>query len=256
MSYFSLAVISKHPEDVEQLLAPYQETSEGPFAEFVDETMELLDQYENHTVPYLIDSRGDLILNNRYGFNKLKNEGEPVLEIAFKDYYRTFEEFVEDYFDDSYSNLEGRYGYYSNPNAKWDWWVVGGRWSGDLASKDGTYEDLLQLKDLDMSLDQETYQDSILFWEESVEPEDSDYPFRKCYINQWPSKEDYAREQATFSTYALLTEDGEWHEPGQVGYFGSSSATEKSTAAFKTFLQEYIEQSDPEYYITLVDCHI
>jgi hypothetical protein len=33
----------------------------------------------------------------------------------------------------------GDWGYMHNPNAKWDWFSVGGRWSGSLQLKDGCY---------------------------------------------------------------------------------------------------------------------
>lgn len=35
-----------------------------------------------------------------------------------------------------YKLENGRWGYWHNPNAKWDWsWVVGGRWSGSMLAK-------------------------------------------------------------------------------------------------------------------------
>ena len=35
---------------------------------------------------------------------------------------------MEEYFGYSFHEQEGAYGYYSNPNAKWDWYQIGGRW--------------------------------------------------------------------------------------------------------------------------------
>jgi hypothetical protein len=32
----------------------------------------------------------------------------------------------------------GNWGYWYNPNAKWDWWVIGGRWKGFLVTKPNT----------------------------------------------------------------------------------------------------------------------
>lgn len=42
------------------------------------------------------------------------------------------------------------YGYMStyNPNSKWDWFQVGGRWAGHLDGKDGQQHDVLQFKDI------------------------------------------------------------------------------------------------------------
>lgn len=33
----------------------------------------------------------------------------------------------------------GRFGSYTNPNARWDWWSLGGRWSGTLKVKSGRW---------------------------------------------------------------------------------------------------------------------
>lgn len=39
---------------------------------------------------------------------------------------------------------------FTNPNKKWDWWTVGGRWSGYLKGKDGQQHDSLRKKDIDI----------------------------------------------------------------------------------------------------------
>lgn len=46
-----------------------------------------------------------------------------------------------------------RLGYYStyNPNSKWDWWTVGGRWSGYFPLKDGTTCDRAKKGDIDFA---------------------------------------------------------------------------------------------------------
>lgn len=36
-----------------------------------------------------------------------------------------------------YEMRDGKWTRYTNPNAQWDWWVVGGRWSGMLRAKPG-----------------------------------------------------------------------------------------------------------------------
>lgn len=37
----------------------------------------------------------------------------------------------------------------TNPNRKWDWWVIGGRWSNALVLKDGSTADSALMKDVD-----------------------------------------------------------------------------------------------------------
>jgi len=69
--------------------------------------------------------------------------------------YDTVEEYLQDHHGFTSSNKDGAYGYYSNPEAKWDWWVTGGRWSGFLKSKPGAEYgekrcDSLEVGDLDI----------------------------------------------------------------------------------------------------------
>lgn len=57
-------------------------------------------------------------------------------EIPLTEYYPDFETYAKDY--EGYSKRDektGRYGYWENPNKKWDWWEVGGRWAGKLRIK-------------------------------------------------------------------------------------------------------------------------
>lgn len=101
--------------------------------------------------------------------------------------YMTFREFAEDYYSyevlpegvDSYMSLDDlelqpeyedpnvvgdfdyndfKYGYITrddrvirrtNPNAKWDWYVIGGRWDGVLVQKDGQGTNTARHKDID-----------------------------------------------------------------------------------------------------------
>ncbi|WP_275372818.1 hypothetical protein [Clostridium tertium] len=56
-------------------------------------------------------------------------------------------------------------------------------------------------------------------------------------------------------TYAVLTKDGKWHEPGEMLWFGISSASEEQKENFDPdkIIREDANRND---YIVLVDCHI
>lgn len=109
MSHFTVMVIG---ENVDAQLAPFQENNMGDcppeYMEFNDMTDEVRDEYD-----------------------ELGADG--------KEKYPTFELYVEDYHGYKAHEIDGetRYGYYENPNAKWDWYQVGGRWSGFLKLKAG-----------------------------------------------------------------------------------------------------------------------
>lgn len=64
----------------------------------------------------------------------------------FSDMYSSFKEFLKDYA----GHEENEIGYWTNDNAKWDWWQIGGRWKDLLKKKDGTECNFCQVKDLDL----------------------------------------------------------------------------------------------------------
>lgn len=97
MSHFTVLVIG---DNAENQLIPFEEQTKNPkFTEFKDCTQEVIDGYT--------DER--------------------------KKEYKTIEVFAREYF--GYSVSDGKYGYIRNPNAKWDWYVLGGRWVNTLKLK-------------------------------------------------------------------------------------------------------------------------
>jgi hypothetical protein len=59
------------------------------------------------------------------------------VKVPVKEIYPTFEIFMRDYAGLNNKNKFKRYGYWSNPRAKWDWYQIGGRWSGTFKLKPG-----------------------------------------------------------------------------------------------------------------------
>lgn len=96
---------------LEALLAPYDEDPKDQrFLAFNDKTDEAFKKYDTAS----------------------NYEGVP-----YKSLYKTFDAFCRK--EEGYTlNAEGKYGYESNPNAKWDWWSIGGRWLGFFPVKEGT----------------------------------------------------------------------------------------------------------------------
>jgi hypothetical protein len=41
-----------------------------------------------------------------------------------------FEEYAREWHGRTERMIPNRFGYWQNPNAKWDWYEVGGRWAG------------------------------------------------------------------------------------------------------------------------------
>ncbi|GMX64464.1 hypothetical protein Elgi_37330 [Paenibacillus elgii] len=223
------------------------------------------------------------------GMIRVKLIEEPK-EISLKEYYNNdFELFIKEWAGYKEKDLEtGKYGYWENPNAKWDWFQVGGRWSGLLKIKEkatsgvtGTRSwtneaanipedkvDSAKVKDIDFSLDIKKYNDNLRFWELIVDgdtPRNSEEEtiikrnFNKpdYYSNRYENKEQFAKLSSEFGTYAVITPDGQWHSKGDMGWWGASSETDEEAKQWnKSFKETFIDNADPEWTLTVVDCHI
>lgn len=121
------------------------------------------------------------------------------------EYYAT--EFVEDP-DCDFDYAEGKRGYWVNPDAKWDWWTEGGRWSDLLHVESGAV-----------------------------------------------SRAKVSEIENEFTTWAVLTLQGEWVEPGRVIWFGASTASEEDEREWESSYKErFLTEAD--LFVTIVDCHI
>ena len=104
-----------------------------------------------------------------------------------------------------------------NPESKWDWYSVGGRWDG-----------FLHYKDADPGLEKTN----------------------EAYIHELDM--DYLLEHIPF---CFVTEDGEWREKGEMGWWGSVS-NEKPKYSWKQQFVDYVKSLDSDCLVTVVDFHI
>ena len=227
MSHFTVAVFSTDG-DYESLLAPFNEQDENYF-EFqpCDETEEELKKTYNE-------------VKEQYG-------------------YKNFEEYMKEYH--GYERLRGKWGYQCNPDAKWDWYQEGGRWNGELRTKDGEAVNDGMVGDIDWSADPVEAEKAKRFWEGYVEgkPQDGeeydDFWKPEYYIDQYKTKEAYMESQSKARPFAMITSEGEWIETGSMGWFGMSDATSDSRKTFTQIFDEYV-QNHPDEYVNWIDCHI
>ena len=171
-------------------------------------------------------------------------------------------------FDTSEHDNEGNLYYLGNNNAKWDWYEIGGRWSNILKKLDGTRCDECEVKDLDLSLDTELYNEAKRFWEVVVDnqpltdverPSDFFTMYKpEYYTEMYGDRDNFAKSYASFNTFAMLL-DGEWYEQGKMGWFAMSDTTKESLEKFTDFMDKTLRElkkTHPHATVTLVDCHI
>ena len=123
-----------------------------------------------------------------------------------------------------------------NPQSKWDWWVVGGRWGGMWRFK-----------------------------------EPVDYPHLGTEASTFGMNEDAAKALATDcgrvsdiapetfdSTWGYIDLEGQWHEKGQMGWFGLSDAdeTDNGEKRWKKQYLDWIASLPKDAWVVNIDCHI
>lgn len=119
-----------------------------------------------------------------------------------------------------------------NPKSKWDWYQVGGRWSGMLRAKPGKTGILGERSwtNEDAKIAPE-YFDSMLKGDVDWDHED----------------------MKDFATFAVIDRDGNWIEQGSMGWWGCVSDENKDWT--DTFKRIFDDIKDNER-ITVIDCHI
>src|SRR5581483_965105 len=159
MSHFTVLVVTDRSDDdaITQALVPFQEhacTGECPkeYMEFNETETEYRQEYETGSRKMYRSPAGELfgpwdekfrvpgtVGINLGGLNHKKPDDYTEVEVPFKQLYSTFEQFMREWAGDEEPDPEtGKYGYWENPNKKWDWWQVGGRWSNSLVRKNGS----------------------------------------------------------------------------------------------------------------------
>lgn len=154
MSHFSVMVrlaakVKRADFDsvVGDLMAPYCEhDNDGKsekFFKFIDTEDESRKKYETESTTFVRVEDGSLVLP---WDKRFKKDGDlfanpeapkdlPRVEVPHRQCYATFEEFMDDWCGEERDEEHKRYGHRANPNAKWDYWRIGGRWRGDLLVK-------------------------------------------------------------------------------------------------------------------------
>ena len=148
MSHFTVLVVG---DDVEKQLAPFQENNmgdcPGEYMEFNEVEAEYRNDYENESIEMVQAPNGERFYSwdqqfKVGGFFDQKTvipDGYEKVMVAHKDRFASFEEFMSEWHGSEERDPEmGVYGYWANPQAKWDWFQVGGRWTGFFKMKPET----------------------------------------------------------------------------------------------------------------------
>lgn len=199
--------------------------------------------------------------------------------------YKTIDSYARKYH--GYKKRGGRYGYMSNDNAKWDWYQLGGRWTGFFklkpgvrgevgspglmtsSAKVGTADQALK-KDIDFdAMYAEKLENAINLYDkfEKLYKENPEEAAKKSY---WDfgvenasgnretfipeTREMFLNRHASISTFAIV-KDGKWYEKGEMGWWGISS-NEKESKEWNQEFKKLLDEIPEDTMLSLYDCHI
>ena len=145
MSHFAVLVIGEKPENQ---MIPYAEEALPEYQTFNDVEDELLTQYNTEETEFVLLADGtykskysDEYRNfdtKSFGSSYVYPEGSSLVNVKYSTVFSTLDEFAREWHGHKgRDEVKGRYGYWRNPNAKWDWYALGGRWAGFFKAKDG-----------------------------------------------------------------------------------------------------------------------
>jgi hypothetical protein len=225
---------------------------------------------------------------NREEFDKWCDErgyhSYMVKEKIFKDKYPTVEAWIEGRHSYSYREGEG-YGYYHNPNAKWDWFQIGGRWAGYFRLKEGKSAngkkgqptllmdrgkaaeilaepltcDIARKGDIDFEgMVLENKADAEKTWKkhlQKIAKKDNNYhPYFEHGIESEDTKSKFIRRRTSIATFAVLM-NGIWYQRGQMGWWGCV-ADEKDQDEWIAQFDKLLKGLSDDTWLAAVDCHI
>lgn len=229
MSHFTVAVFHRPDQDIETLLAPYDENIQ--------------------VEPYVQFTRQQAIDYARQHYKSMADASDEAC----------YAYIAEDYKTDAEGNLLSTY----NPRSKWDWWSEGGRWDGMLRTAAGELNSA-RIADIDFTPDAQKFEAALRYWDVIVEhqpklPGEDFFSMynEQYYLDYYGDRDTYARYMTQFSTYAVVTPDGEWYEKGRMGWWGCSSETADEAKDWEEHYRErFLDSADPDWILTIVDCHI
>lgn len=241
MSHFAVLVLHEEDQSIEDLLAPYNEYLE--------------------VEPYVKYTRTQAI-------NKMRKDCPSLYKDKSED--EIFQNAC-DWFGctlDDDGNLLSTY----NPHSKWDWWQVGGRFSGMLSiiptALDGyhgmEYVDSAFVRHIKwvQPLDKEEREDIIKWWNvniEGAEGEKDEYFLYnpEYYKKRYKDVETYIKTRELPCYHAVVTPDGIWHEPSKVGWWGCTNGDPSDELEWDLhFKERFIDTAEFDWVATIVDCHI
>jgi hypothetical protein len=294
MRHFSVIINAQNQEEIRNMMMPFYEYGSGCF--------------DNLAKPYLVWESVEDEYRQKYkdGFSDFVVAESPThhntqllrayderfrvsgipddlrkIQIPHGILYPTFEIFMDEWASGYEQDQNGNYGHWYNPNKKWDWYKIGGRFSNSIILKSGVMCDTAVLRDVDFAAMRDSYaRDCRKRWQQvsntlkphcTIQEYNEKPPKERRAINEsiggdfWSSvvnfdfdkagstaEDEYNRRYQEAQFYALLDKDG-WMGRGEMIWFGISIDEQDD---YDAEFWNRISKWKPEDRIYVLDCHI
>lgn len=178
------------------------------------------------------------------------------------------------------------YEYWHNPNGKWDWYQVGGRWCGSLKLKRGfkptpdmygkpsnileegvdpyfhdfgeDWVDSAPISSIDTSLDMRAWDAAIEDWDKAMNGETVGFfQTKESLLRDYIIKENYAACRALFYFGYVIDHEGNWHQMWPEGHWWNINISDRLKWA-QDFVRRFLaplRYGSKKYRLTAVDIH-
>lgn len=259
MSHFVVLVTNTDEESVESQLEPFYEqgNEKDYFMEkdyFIKNNQKSVDEWLDNELKQFDEllEKKDATPDAREWWEKGKKAIEKIKKIDnLKDQLKAIKSY-----EGCGQDKKGLFWVY-NPKAKWDWYVIGGRWDKWLITRWGEGRNCCQVKDLDLDgmRINEMGEAAKYYVMERTKAKENNREMSIWGFDKLPTLDEYVESRNHIVAPFAILHDGEWIEKGEMGWFGMSDDKYSEDEWEKKF-KEFIETLDPESEITIVDCHI
>lgn len=137
---------------IASMLLPFKESGFGDrdppelsqYLTFHDTEDDSRNDYATGSRKVFVSPTGEVASKYEYRFRRdafsrdyVAPAGWQEREQSFAEAFATFDEYVARWLEEERDQKTGRLGYWQNPNKKWDWYQVGGRYEGELPLRGG-----------------------------------------------------------------------------------------------------------------------
>lgn len=268
MSHYNVYVITKDG-DIDAALAPFDENLEvDPYIDVRKE--DVVPNFRNRYSRLLVQWKENAARAAAKGNEEEAGRAKAIVADISHDLDLSDEEIYQRETDGQDLDEDGNILSTYNPDSKWDWYEEGGRFWNGIRTKDGRNTNQCLVSDVLLvpgSNDQALYEKEkrlfLIYTGQASAETDEEKKAQKeniwnpsYYFDHFGDADTFALCQIVSQPYAVLRADGTWVEPGEMGWWGVSSARPGAMADFVRGFAGLMQKEPQDYICTCVDCHI